>query len=59
MKDEKKVNALCIVDHNLERSVVVPDHFRNFKEIQLIVGYNIECEEGMLISSEKETIVQN
>ena len=31
MKDGKKVNVLCIVDRNDERSVVVLDHFRNFK----------------------------
>ena len=30
---EKKVNVLCIVDRNHERSVVVLDHFRNFKDI--------------------------
>ena len=29
----KKVNVLCIVDRNHSRSVVVLDHFRNFKEI--------------------------
>ena len=34
-KDEngKKVNVLCIVDQNHERSVVVLDYFRNFKGI--------------------------
>ena len=32
-KDEKKVNILCIVDRNHARSVVVLDHFRNFKGI--------------------------
>ena len=45
----KKVNVLCIVDRNHERSVVVLDHFRNFKDIQLLVEYNIENEEGILI----------
>ena len=45
----KKVNVLCIVDRNHERSVVVLDHFRNFKGIQLIVEYNTENEEGILI----------
>ena len=29
----KKVNVLCIVDRNHETSVVVLDHFRNFKGI--------------------------
>ena len=32
-KDGKKVNVLCIVDPNHGRSVVVLDHFRNFKGI--------------------------
>ena len=32
-KDGKKVNVLCIVDRNHERSVVVLDHFRKFKGI--------------------------
>ena len=32
-KDGKKVNVACIVDRNHERSVVVLDHFRNFKGI--------------------------
>ena len=32
-KDGKKVNVLCIVDQNHERSVVALDHFRNFKGI--------------------------
>ena len=48
-KDEKKVNVLCIVNRNHDRSVIVLDHFRNFKGIQLIVEYNIENEEGILI----------
>ena len=48
-KDGKKVNVLCIVDQNHERPVVVLDHFRNFKGIQLIVEYNIENEEGIII----------
>ena len=45
-KDGKKVNVLCIIDWNHERSVVVLDHFRNFKCIYLIVEYNIENKEG-------------
>ena len=45
----KEVKLLCIVDRNQERSVLVLDHFRNFKGIQLIVEYNIENEEGILI----------
>ena len=36
-------------DQNHERSVVVLDDFRKFKGIQLIVEYNIENEEGILI----------
>ena len=32
-KDGKKVNVLCIVDRNHERSVVALDHFRDFKGI--------------------------
>ena len=32
-KDGKKVNVLCIVDRNYERSVAIIDHFRNFKGI--------------------------
>ena len=49
LKDGKKVNVLCIADRNHERSVVVLDHFRNFKGIFLIVEYNIENGEGILI----------
>ena len=30
-KEGKKINVLCIVARNHERSVVVLDHFRNFK----------------------------
>ena len=41
---------------NHERSVVVLDHFKNFKGTQLIVGYNIKNEEGI---REKEIIVRN
>ena len=43
------MNVLCIVDQNHERSVVALDHFRDFKGTQLIVEYNIENEEGILI----------
>ena len=32
-KDGKNVNVLCIVDQKHERSVVVLNHFRNFKGI--------------------------
>ena len=42
------MNVLCIVDQNHERSVVVLDHFRNFK-----VEYNIENEEGILIQGKE------
>ena len=35
-KDWKNVNVLCIVDRNHGRSVVVLDHFRNFKGISLV-----------------------
>ena len=48
-KDGKKVNVLCIFDRNHERSVVVLDHFTDFKGIYLIVEYNIENEDGILI----------
>ena len=48
-EDWKKVNVLCIVDQNHERSLVLLDHFRNSKGIQLIVEYNIENEDGILI----------
>ena len=43
------MNVLCIVDQNHERSLVLLDHFRNSKGIQLIVEYNIENEDGILI----------
>ena len=33
MKDGEKMNVLCIVDQNREISVVVLDHFRDFKSI--------------------------
>ena len=32
-KDGKKVNVICIVDWNHERSGVLIDHFKNFKGI--------------------------
>ena len=48
MKDGKKVNVF-FVGWNHERFVVVLNHFRNFKDIKLIVEYNIENEEGILI----------
>ena len=51
-RDGKKVNVLYIVDWNHERPVVVADFFRNFKIILLIVEYNIENEEGILILGE-------
>ena len=57
-KDRKKMNVLCLVDQNNKRSVVVLDHFRNFKGIQLIVEYNIGNEDEVRIQ-EKEIIVLN
>ena len=33
MKDGKRENAVCITDQNHEKSVIVLDHFRNFKGI--------------------------
>ena len=44
------------VDRHHERSMVVLDHFRNFKGIQLTAEYNIQNEEGILIQG-KENIV--
>ena len=32
-KDGKKLNVLYIVDQNHQRSVIVVDHSRNFKDI--------------------------
>ena len=52
------MNVPGIADRNHERSVVVLDHFRNFKGIQLIVEYNIENEEGIHIQG-KGIIVRN
>ena len=49
-KDGKKVNILCIIDQNNERSVVALDHFRSSKGISLIVEYNIKNGEGILLS---------
>ena len=57
-KDGKKMNVLCLVDQNNKRSVVVLDHFRNFKGIQVIVEYNIGNEDEVRIQ-EKEIIVLN
>ena len=51
------MNVLCIVDRNHERSVVAPDHFRNFKGIMLIVEYNIENEEEILIQAGKRKLL--
>ena len=47
------MNVLCIVDRKHERSVIVLDHFRNFKGIWLLVEYNIENEEGILIQEKR------
>ena len=58
-KNEKKVNVLCIIDQNYERSVVALNHFRNFKGIQLIVEYNIEKMRREYLPREKEIIVRN
>ena len=50
---------ICIVDRNHERYVVLIDHFRKAfrkafqKGIQLIVEYNIENEEGILIQGKR------
>ena len=33
MKDGEKVNVICIVDQNHEKSVVVLVHFGNFKGV--------------------------
>ena len=52
-KEGKKVNVLCIVARNHERSVVVLDHFRNLVDS----GYNIEM--GEYLSREEEIIVRN
>ena len=32
-KDGKKVNVLCIVDRNHQRSVITVDYFRKFKGV--------------------------
>ena len=37
----------------IKKSVVVIDHFRDFKGIQLIVEYNIENEEGIPIKGKR------
>ena len=58
-KNEKKMNVLCIIDQNYERSVVVLNHFRSFKGIQLIVEYNIEKMRREYLPREKEIIVRN
>ena len=42
VQDGKKVNVFCVIDQNKERSVIVLDHFTNFKGIYMIVQYNIE-----------------
>ena len=46
-KDGKKVSVLCIVDRNHERSVVLLDHFRNFKGIYSIVVATSKMEEHL------------
>ena len=53
MKDGKKVIALCIVVQNYGRFVILLDHFRNFRGIYLILEYNIENEEGIIIQWKK------
>ena len=40
-KDGRKVNLLCIVDRNHQRSMVAVDHFRNLVEL-VDDGYNIQ-----------------
>ena len=51
------MNVRCLVDRNHERSVFAPDHFRNFKGIMLIVEYNIENEEEILIQTGKRKLL--
>ena len=59
-KELKKGNPVCIVERNNERSVVVLDHFRNFKDIQLVVEYNVENGEEILIQGKRNySIVRN
>ena len=44
-KDGKKVNVLCLVDRNHQRSMVAVHHSRNFKGIQLIMVTTLKIEE--------------
>ena len=53
MKDGKNVN----VDQNHGRSVVVLDHFRNFKGTYLIVEYNIGNDEGIILFQGKRKLL--
>ena len=43
------MNVLCIVERNHRISEVALDHFRNFKDIYLIVEHNIKNEAGIVI----------
>ena len=54
-KDDKKVNALCIVDWNYQRSLVVVNHSRNFKSISLMMVTIIK--NGEILSKKEE--IQN
>ena len=58
MKDGKKVIALCIVAQNYGRFVILLDHFRNFRGIYLILEYNIENEEGIIIQLKKNFLFE-
>ena len=40
-KDGRKVNLLCIVDRNHQRSMAAVDHFRNLVEL-VDDGFNIQ-----------------
>ena len=52
-RKEGECTLLCIVNRNHEISVVILDHFWNFKGIQLIVEQNIENEEIILIQGKE------
>ena len=53
----KNVNVLFIAARNHEKSVVLPNHFRNFKSIYLIVVTTSKIEK--YLSRKEKIIVRN
>ena len=58
-KDGQKLDVVCVIDQDHQRSAIVVDHFRKFKGIQSVenprhLGCNIGNKETLLINSGKK-----